>query len=108
MVALAVIAGRVAGPRWGGVVASFPVAFSSAAILLAKYHPPHFVNAVMKSMIRGSATNVLFVMVIYGLTARLGVAIAMTVAYLAVLVFAAAIYFGGEGLERRKAKVVAG
>lgn len=82
VITAAVIAER-AGPRWGGLVASLPVAAGPAYVMLALQHPPQFIaDAALGSMAANPAT-VAFGTVFVLLVVRHGLLVALPLGLLA-------------------------
>lgn len=83
IVIAAAVAAERAGPRWGGLVASLPVAAGPAYVMLALQHPPAFIaNAALGSMAANPAT-VIFGVIVVRLVQRYGAAIAVAAGLLA-------------------------
>lgn len=124
VITAAVLAER-AGPRWGGLVASLPVAAGPAFVMLSLQHSPEFIaNAALGSMAANPAT-VLYLVVFVHLVLRHGLLVAMPVGLLCWLGAVLAIRALGLGtagvvvlnvvahgagilLTRRQARLVAG
>jgi len=92
VISLAVLLGKLLGPIWGGLLASFPAAFSSSLLLLTRTHGIDFASSVAKTMPYGSIGNVLFVVLFYFLVPVLGVIIGLLLAYLVSLTYALFLY----------------
>lgn len=123
VITAAVLAER-AGPRWGGLVASLPVAAGPAFVMLAMQHPPAFIaDAALGSMAANPAT-VIFLVVFVRLVVRHGLVVALPAGLAcwlgAVLLFRVlglgtpgvvalnlAIFSLGIALTRRQARLVA-
>lgn len=76
VITAAVLAER-AGPRWGGLVASLPVAAGPAFVMLALQHPPEFIaDAALGSMAANPAT-VIFLCIFVRLVVRHGLPVAL-------------------------------
>lgn len=92
IVAMAVYLGKILGPLWGGLFASFPVAFFSSIYLLEKSHGIDFTSSVAKTMPYGSMGNVIFATAFYFFVPVHGMIIGLVVSYLLSLLFATAVY----------------
>lgn len=86
-VALAVFLGKILGPLWGGMFASFPAAFSSSLLLLSNKHGIGFASSVAKTMPYGSMGNVLFAVAFFLLVPNIGIIAGTAIAYFASLIF---------------------
>lgn len=124
VITAAVVAER-AGPRWGGLVASLPVAAGPAFVMLSLQHPPAFIaHAALGSMAANPAT-VIFLTVFVRLVQRFGLAVALPAGlgcWLAVVLVVRALGLGTVGVvllsstvfalgilvTRRQARLVAG
>ena len=96
VITAAVLAER-AGPRWGGLVASLPVAAGPAYVMLALQHPPAFIaDAALGSMAANPAT-VLFGVIVVRLVQRHGLFVAVPAGLLAWL--AATLAFRAIALD---------
>ncbi len=80
-VALAVVFNKFAGPHWGGLLATFPAAFSATALIMHRAHGREFMASMSRTMVIGAAFNVVFVMAIYVLVPHTGNAVAIAIAY---------------------------
>lgn len=87
-ITIAVLLGKLMGPIWGGMFASFPVAFSSSIIILESRYGIEFTSSVARTMPYGSMGAVLFAVVFFFFVPVMGVALGTIIAYLASLIFA--------------------
>ena len=100
IITLAVFLGKLLGPLWGGVFASFPVAFSSSLLLLERKHGIEFTSSVAKTMPYGNLANILFATAFYFLVPAIGIVIGTIIAYSLSLVFA--VFVNKYILNRKK------
>lgn len=91
LVAVAVCLGKILGPLWGGMLASFPVAFSSSFLLLENKYGIDFASATAKTMPYGSMGNVLFAVTFFYIVPLAGLIMGTMIGYLAALLFALAV-----------------
>ena len=87
LVALAVLLGKVLGPLWGGMFASFPAAFSSSIFILENKHGIDFASSVARTMPYGSMGNTLFAVIFFFLIPVVGIARGTIIAYTGSLIF---------------------
>ncbi len=92
IVVLAVFLGKVLGPVWGGLFASFPAAFISTMYLLTKEHGIDFASSVARSMPFGTIGNVVFVLGFYFLVPIIGFVSGLIFSYLLSILAAFIIY----------------
>jgi hypothetical protein len=88
VVACAVLLGKVLGPLWGGLFASFPAAISSSLILLERKHGIDFTASVARTMPYGSMGNILFVLVFFYIDPFVGIGPSILLGYISALAFA--------------------
>lgn len=88
VIAFAVFLGKVLGPLWGGVFASFPAAFSSSILLLERKHGIKFASSVARTMPYGSISNVVFVLVFYFIVPLLGISLGTMISYTSSIIIA--------------------
>ncbi|MBW3568971.1 DUF3147 family protein [Candidatus Parcubacteria bacterium] len=93
LVALAVFMAEVANPLWGGLLASFPVAFSSTVIIVTRTHGKKFLSSLSRSMVNAGIANVVFVVGIFIFVPIFGVPLGIVLGYLFCLVSAAISYY---------------
>ena len=82
IVVVAVFLGRVLGPLWGGMAASFPVSFSSSMLILSRKHGPDFTASVAKTMPYGLIGTVFFTVAFHFLVPEIGLGLGTLIAYL--------------------------
>lgn len=87
LVAIAVLLGKVLGPLWGGMFASFPAAFSSSLLILENKHGIDFPSSVARTMPYGSMGNVLFAVMFFFLVPVIGIVTGTITAYIGSLIF---------------------
>lgn len=87
IISLAVLLGKVLGPLWGGMFASFPAAFSSSLLILKRRHGIEFASSVARTMPYGAISNILFAISFFYLVPALGMLLGTTLAFLVSLVF---------------------
>lgn len=87
-VALSVLLGKILGPLWGGMFASFPAAFSSSILILERKHGIDFTASVAKAMPLGSIGNVLFAFLLFKSAPAVGMIGGILIAYATALLFA--------------------
>lgn len=92
IVALAVFLGKILGPLWGGLFASFPAAFFSTLYLLEKRYDINFTSSVARTMPYGSMGNVIFAVSFFLLVPAIGMISGIIISYIISLVFAVLIY----------------
>lgn len=88
LVALSVLAGKLVGPIWGGLIASFPVAYTSSLFMIARNYGIEFTSAVARTMPFGTIGNVIFTAGFYIFTPLTGAVLSAAVAYICAIVFA--------------------
>lgn len=88
LVSFSVLLGKVLGPLWGGMFASFPAAFSSSLLLLEDKHGIEFASSVAKTMPYGSMGNVLFAVAFFLLVPMIGFISGTVIAYFVAFIFA--------------------
>lgn len=72
LIAATVALSKTAGPLWGGVLASFPIAFSSTVLLISAKHGHGFTSSVVKAMQLVSGTIIAFVTLLHFTVLPLG------------------------------------
>lgn len=92
LVGFAVLMAELANPSWGGLFASFPVAFVSTAIIVSRKHGPGFMASLSRPMVNANFANVIFVIGIFLLVPYLGILPGMIAAYVLCLLSAAVSY----------------
>ena len=90
-VAIAVLFGKMLGPLWGGVFASYPAAFSSSLLLLEGKHGTDFASSVAKTMPYGSLTNIVFATAFFFVVPVIGMVSGTIAVYLLTVLCAAAV-----------------
>lgn len=91
VVTFSVLMGKLLGPLWGGMFASFPAAFSSSLVLLERKHGIDFVSSVARAMPYGGMGNVLFAIMFFFLVPTIGIFAGTAVAYASALAFGLAV-----------------
>lgn len=94
VVATSVALAKTAGPLWGGLFATFPVAFSSAVLLLSRKHGIGFTKSVIKSMPLGNIAAIAFAVSAYLVLPAFGFVMGITASFLVSLVVASLLAFG--------------
>lgn len=87
LIAAAVATSKTAGPLWGGIIASFPVAFSSTVLLISNKHGAPFTSSVIKAMQLASGTIIVFVTALHFTAVPLGLIGGTLAAYAASIAF---------------------
>ncbi len=72
LVALAVLFAKLSGPQTGGVLASFPAAFSATLLILTPLHGIDFIKSLSKGLVMGAFTISSFAVGVFILTEPLG------------------------------------
>jgi len=83
LIAATVALSKTAGPLWGGVLASFPIAFSSTVLLVSAKHGQGFTSSVVKAMQLISGTIIAFVTVLHFTVLPLGLIFGFLASYAA-------------------------
>lgn len=92
LVAGAVYLAKIISPQWGGLLASFPAAFSATVILVIRKHGVEFTSSLSRSLVNANLANIVFVVSIFILVPLMGVAFGMIASYLLCLVSATISY----------------
>ena len=87
LIAFAVFLGKALGPLFGGMFASFPVAFSSSLLILKRRHGIEFTSSVARTMPYGGIGNVIFAMTFFFVVPLLGMFLGTTLACLTSVIF---------------------
>lgn len=88
LVSASVLAGKMFGPIWGGLIASFPVAYTSSLFMIARNYGIEFTSAVARTMPYGTIGNVIFTTGFYVLTPSAGAFASVVIAYILAILFA--------------------
>ncbi len=88
LVAASVLAGKVLGPIWGGLIASFPVAYTSSLFMIARNYGIEFTSAVARTMPYGTIGNVIFTTGFYVLAPTTGGIVSAVISYVLAVLFA--------------------
>lgn len=73
MISLSVLLGKIAGPIWGGLIASFPVATFSAVMLLINRHGQDFAISFVRGAAYGIIPNIGFLTLLFFLVPIWGI-----------------------------------
>ncbi|MBI2623799.1 MAG: DUF3147 family protein [Candidatus Liptonbacteria bacterium] len=88
IIALAVLASKLLGPLWGGMMAGFPAGFLPSMFILERKHGIRFAASVAKNMPYGNIAMIFFLLTLFFLIPVAGMVWATLVAYLASLLCA--------------------
>lgn len=72
IIAFSVLLAKIAGPLWGGLIASFPAAAFSAILLLIGKHGSDFAISFVKGTAYGIISNIVFLVLLFLLVPPLG------------------------------------
>ncbi|OGG00211.1 hypothetical protein A2Y99_03250 [Candidatus Gottesmanbacteria bacterium RBG_13_37_7] len=94
VIGLIVIIGKVAGPRWGGIFATFPALTISTFLITIKSGGVEFTRLIAKNILISTTTTIsIFAILCYFLYPIIGVILGTVLAYLGLLVISAPFYF---------------
>jgi len=94
IICLIVIIGKIAGPKWGGVFATFPALTISTFLITIKSGGVEFTRLIAKNVLISTTTTIsLFAILCYFLYPITGVILGTVFAYLGLLIISFPLYF---------------
>jgi hypothetical protein len=95
LVSSAVVAARLLGPVWGGVIGSFPAMLGSVLYFLAKSQGPQFLEGFLRRLPAGYISSLTFIVLVHETITRLPVVLSFVVSLSAAALCASALLFLG-------------
>lgn len=94
VISLIVIISKVAGPRWGGILATFPALTISTILITIKSGGVEFTRLIAKNVLISTTTSIsIFAILCYFLYPISGVILGTIFAYIGVFVISIPLYF---------------
>ncbi|MFH1520886.1 MAG: DUF3147 family protein [Candidatus Micrarchaeota archaeon] len=93
VISSSVLAANYVGAVWGGVLGTFPAAFSSSLYLLSKKHGFAFASSVAKNIPFGTIGTVIFAISLSTVSSHFDIVISFIISYLLSLFYAVLVYF---------------
>lgn len=94
IISLIVIIGKVVGPRWGGIFATFPALTTSTMLITIKSGGNEFTRLIAKNVLISTTTTIgFFAIFCYFLYPIIGVILGTIFAYVGLLIVSIPLYF---------------
>jgi len=94
VISLIVLVSKIAGPRWGGALATFPALTLSTILVTAKSGGIEFTRLIIKNVLISTTTTIgIFAILSYFLLPVFGVVVGITISYLLLAIICVPLYF---------------